>query len=391
MTRRTRRIGLWATLIASSLLLAAFVANGDLTRNEERPADAEALARWIAERPADWFAASALSDRSLDSGLPRRRELWRESHALARYLAPHRTTTAIGFVRAGLFHWYELGPADRKTVLDIAATLMRDPAVFTQLLRPLWDLTRDFQYLRRVAPPTLAALDELRAIAVTNGLFTDYRELRAALRAARLHAFNERRADLQPDEMLRLLPDPLVAADAPLVRAILEELDRRAYEPRQLGGRATGLAEFALDHGIQPLSALSPLVEEQGTMPGATRARLARALGDPAAAARIELTTADAMVKPVVGKWLGLCSTDEVCTSATLRQNGPLNLKLSISQSDEVPPYVEIYADGHLAAEGEIRDVRAFAIAASPSMHRFEVRVANPRTRNGIQRRVRLS
>ncbi|HEY0160267.1 MAG TPA: hypothetical protein VGF28_23480 [Thermoanaerobaculia bacterium] len=389
MTRRTRQLVLATTIAVSSLLLVLFLLNRDLARDEERPDEVRALGRWIAVRPADWLAASALTDRSLDSDLPRRRELWHAGYALAEQLAPRRPNTAAGFVRAGLFHWYELGPADRRAVLGVAATLMDDPTVFADLYKPLWQLTRDFGYLRRVAPPTVAALAELRELAVTNGLFAEYRELRGALRHARIRSFVQRRAELPVGELLAYLPPYLDYGDAPLVRAILDELEQRPFDPREAGGRIEDLVVFALDHHLQPLSGLSPFVELPDMLRPETRVRLARALGDEVAAKRIEITSIVPAPAPSDG-WSGTCGTHEVCTSAYRRHEGPLHLALSTVQSDEVPPYVEVYVDGALAAEGEVKEERAFTVG-STGRHRVEVRIVNPRTRNGIQRRVRLS
>ena len=68
-----------------------------------------------------------------------------------------------------------------------------------------------------------------------------------------------------------------------------------------------------------------------------------------------------------------------------------VQISLATEQSDEIPPYVEIYVDDLRRAEGEVRDERTFDITAHPGLHAVEVRLVNPRTRNGIQRRLRLS
>jgi hypothetical protein len=389
VTPRKRQAVLATTIVVSSLLLALFLMNPAIARDEKRPQDVDALARWIAAHPADWLAASALTDRSLDSSVPRRRELWHAGYALAEHLAPRRPNTAAGFVRAGLFHWYELGPADRAKVLDVAAPLMRDPAVFASLYKPLWQLTRDFAYLRRVAPPNMAALSELRDLAVTNGLFAEYRELRSALRHAHIRTFVANRAQMTVGELVAFMPPRLDAADAPLVRAILEELEQRAFDPHEVGGRIEDLTVFALDHRLQPLSGLSPFVEEQLILKPETRKRLALALGDEAAAKRIKLIST-LEPAPGYGGWTGTCARNEVCTSAYHHHEGPLQIAVSVVQTDEVAPYVEIYVDGVLEAEGEVKDERTFAVG-SAGAHFTEVRMVNPRTRNGIQRRVRLS
>ena len=93
--------------------------------------------------------------------------------------------------------------------------------------------------------------------------------------------------------------------------------------------------------------------------------------------------------------WQGLCGTD-LCRSATrwLYAAAPRTLTVHVTpvQSDEVPAYVEVYVD-HAFVDG--RAVHAPATFSFPitkaGLHRVEVRVANPYTRNRIQRRVRLS
>ncbi|HEX8619210.1 MAG TPA: hypothetical protein VF911_16635 [Thermoanaerobaculia bacterium] len=419
-----RTSALIATSALAALVLALFFTQLELTRADERPRDVQELARRIARRPADWLAACALSDRSLDSDLPRRRELWRAGYAHAELLAPRRPNTAAGFVRAGLFHWHELTPAERKAVLDTAATLMDQPGVFERMYQPLWQLTRDLAYLRRVAPRNAHSFSILRDLAAMNGLFADYRALRAESRAARLQAFSRERKQLAAAELLMYVPDRLDAAEAPLVRGILDELNERAFDPQQLPGHIDSIALFAIEHNLQPLAALSPFIETPNVMRDVTRARLALALGDRTAASRIELTTAVVGAKEWIpyyearaeyearhgdaalaktyrdraaftargqtSAWAGLCDAD-LCLSATREHEGPLAVTLTVVQSDEVPLYVEIYVDGVLMAEGEVRDVRTFAPAVGAGMHRTEVRLVNPRTRNGIQRRARLS
>ncbi len=423
MTRYARQWALSATIAVSTVLLVLFLAS-DLTGDPKPPEDAAPLARWVAQRPADWLAASALADRSLDSDLPRRRDLWLASYAHAEQLAPRRPNTAAGFVRAGLFHWHELGPAERKAVLDVAATLMNEPRVFEQMYASLWQLTRDFAYLRRIAPKTMHAAGALRDLAVANGLFAEYRELRATERALRMQAFTERRKELPVRDLLSFLPPRLDTGEIPMLQAILEELHERAFDPLQAPGRMDDVAAFAIVHDLQPLVGLTSFVEVPNVLRDVTRARLALALGNRTAAARIELTTAVVGAKEWIpyyreraeheaaqgntalaaayrdreaftargesGNWSGLCG-EELCTTALREHEGPIAIQLSVTQTDEVPLYVEVYVDDALQDEGEVRDERTFALDTGSGLHRVEVRLVNPRTRNGIQRRARLS
>jgi hypothetical protein len=429
VTRAARQAVLSVAVAFSMLLLVLFLANPEMTRDPQRPEELQELSAWLAEHPSDWLAASAISDRSLDSELPlqRRIALWRSSYALAHYLAPLRPNPTAGFVRAGLFHWYELQPDDRKTLLAEAAPMLHDPAVFASLHRPLWELTRDLGYLRRAAPRTVDALWMLRDLALASGDFAEYRKLRSNLNALRMELFLEKRPTSTIGELSQILPHTLTDEDTPLVQALLAEMDRRPFDPEHMGGRMEDVAMFAIRHELQPLSALTPFVELAGKLSNPTRARLAIALGDRTAASRMELlsgitTTADwipyhlerAAFEEKQGDralaaayrtrakvadmphdvWTNLCGRDELCTSVVREHTAPLEFKLSVSQSDEIPPYVEIYRDDVLVAEGEVRDEKTFTIQAGESTgrpYRTEVRLVNRFTRNGIQRRVRLS
>lgn len=390
MTRPTRRVML-ALFCAGSLALAvAFLQfNEEPTRPPSN--DLAALARWIADHPADWMATSAIADISLDTNLPRRFELWRGAHLFANRLAPWRTNPKAGFVRAGLFHWYELGPADRKAVLDAAAPLLRDPQVFAQMTPAIWQLTRDLGYLRAVAPRTLRALESLRGLAVMHGRFDEYRALREEIRVARLESFRAMRKAARPAEMLALLPPRLDRDEVPLVQGILEELDLRPFEPDQMDRRVEELTRFAVRHDVKPLTGLAPLVGIRGKLEPVTRAQLARAVGDESAALRIELTEGvRTTVREAPTSWIGLCGRDELCDRAHRNHEGPLTIRMAVAQSDEIDPYVEVYVDDTLVEEGPIQDERTFT-AGSAGLHRIELRLVNARTRNGAQRRVRVS
>jgi len=425
---RTQRLFVLASIaIASALLLATFLLMPSLMTDPERPGELEPLVAWLAWHPADWLAASAITDRSLDSPLPLRQRiaLWRSSYALAHYLAPLRPNATAGFVRAGLFHWYELGKADRDEILNAARPLLRDPKVFESMHRPLWELTRDLGYLRRAAPPTIPSLLMLRELALTSGNFHEYRELRTALREARMNEFHAKRATATIADLIALLPESVGDADEPLVRAILEEIDRRPFDVEQMGHRLEELALFAIRHEVKPLTALQPLVEINGKLTNPTRARLAIALGDRAAAVRVELlttsTTAPAWMRYHLeraafeerqgdsamaalyraraaaaepqhfGAWENYCSPQELCTSVFRTHEASFEFRLAPAQTDEIPPYVEVYLDDVLIAETEIREEKTFTVKTGPGLHRTEVRLVNRHMRNGAQRRVRLS
>lgn len=421
MTRRTRQVLLSVTIAVCATFLTAFLTNGEAARDPIRPTDVDGVARWMTDHPADWLGASALTDQALDSTVPRRFELWREAYAYAVYLAPHRPNARAAFVRGGLFHWYELPADDRRQVLLVTAPLLRDPQTFRRLHQPLWQLTGDFDYLRRNAPDDERSLVWLRDIAATNGRFDDYRALRAAIDQERLETFEERRGTLTPPQMLALLPPRLTKNDEPLLRRILEELNQRPLGAGDAAGvrRADELVSFAIRHRIGPLHGLEALMDTPSASE-ATRARLAVALGRDTHASTIELGAARvsrewaqyhrerAAYEEARGDralaaeyrrraeragiedrsaWRGTCGRNEVCQSAVAVLDTPQALAVQNAQSDEIPPYVEIYVDDARVAEGPVEDLRRFEIPAG----RVEVRLVNPWTRNRFQRRVRLS
>jgi len=460
MTRTTRQIVLLLVAAVSFLLALIFVATPSLVRDSQRPETMRGMIAWLAKHPADWLTASAIADRSLDSDLPRRVEIWRGSYRQALQLAPRRPNTSAGFVRAGLFHWTELGPHDRNAILQAAIPLIRDPQHFGVLYQPLFTLTRNFPWLRRNAPDG-GAIRALNELAATNGLFAEYRETREAVHRERLRELHARRGKDHPTELVDLLPSPISSADEPLVRTILEDLDRDPFHPNHSSARIEDLARYAIRHHLQPLGGLAGLIETPGILADVTRARLALAMGNVEQAGRVELTvpqtnaaewvpyfldrarfeahrgdaaladaylgraaligmTDDVLVAAVeiasiLGQtknveryrqelaaaarkprvWKETCGENEICTKAIAReyaaQSQTIRIGASVVQTDEVAPYLEIYVDDALVAEGEVRDERAFAMPVGAGLHRIEVRLVNPFTRNRIQRRVRLS
>ena len=65
-------------------------------------------------------------------------------------------------------------------------------------------------------------------------------------------------------------------------------------------------------------------------------------------------------------------------------------LKLTTVQSDEVPPYAEIYVDDALRDEGAVSPALLTSAELLAGIHRIDVRLANPMTRNAVRRRVRI-
>lgn len=463
MTRFGRRSLLVITAAISAGLLAFFLTHPEIARDPVSPKDLDALARWLAEHPADAIAASQISDLALDSNVERRRDLWRTSYAQASHLSPLRTNAAAGFVRAGLFHWYELDDVDRQRVLDVAAPLMKRPRFFERLYMPIWNLTRNFAYLRRVAPDTPNALSGLHLLAVSRGLFPEYRELRQTIKRRTLAEVESvRRTDAPPSEWLRYVPQTLDSGDVPLAKAILEELHRRPFAPEQVDHRLDAIVTLALDHKFGPLQAVESLLDTRGSLRDVTRARTALALDNRALAKRVEITSevpgsaewlpyhleralyearhgdaaaaesqlreaeligrtpATAATKLEIARllndrtllaaaqhelatfgsqpilWTTACAAGELCDFARTQRyvadpNATLSIPLTVAQGDEIPPYVEIYVNDVLVAEGEVRVARTFELKPGAGVKTIDLRLVNRMTRNGIQRRVRLS
>jgi hypothetical protein len=421
-----------------------------LPSEPEPPKDVAGMARWLASHPADWLTASILSDRALDTASPNRVALWRSSHELARRLAPRRPNATAGFVRAGLLHWEELDAAERTSVLRAFEPMLRDPDVFRDVVFPLFDLTHDFAMLRRAGPGTLESLALLRDVAAANGLAQEYRELRNAVRAKRLSEFEARAASMSPTDVFLQFGIEARAEDHPFLVRVLKELQHRPLDVNpQRPDIAANIIDYAIDHGLGPLEGLQILALESGAAPHPERARLALALGDAQRASQIELAFAvpgaaewreyyierafqDAGRGDFIGaavqldragegvdvtvareelmrqrgepsrtplaryatpEWSGLCS-GEVCrmTSADVWSDSPrtLPLTLQVVQTDQISPYLEVYVDDAIVAEGEVTEQRKFEVPLPAGMHRVEVRVVNPVTRSSAYRRLRF-
>lgn len=444
----------------NALALLVLLSNPDLLRRTPPPDVPEAMAASLGRLPADWFVASALADAAFDASFPRRREVWSTAFDLAYRLAPRRENPRAGFVRAGLFHWSELSEPERRKVLDVAAPLLANPHFFAQMYPPLWQLTRDLEYLKRVAPDTLEAQETLKTLAATNGLFDAYRSLRAELRRESLERFERVRDRASTLDLLQMVPAPITRADEPLIRGLLEEIERKVFNPEK-SDKLERLVSFVLDHRLQPVSGLLPVIETPGRIDDVTRARMALLMRDASLATRIEMASAipgapewapyyldrasfeaqradvaraeayvdrarlggespeylagAAEVAKILGRtrevarleellrrrnsdatWIGACGANELCSMVRTKRyytsGERISLQTTVTQSDEIPPYLEIYLDDLLVAEGSVAAERTFEVVSPESgMHQLEIRLANPRTRNGVQRRLRLS
>ena len=400
--------GLAAAMLASLLL---FAATPEARLDPKPPDDARGRAAWLTTHPADWIVAARLSDQALQSSMPRRFDVWRAAHEHAASLTPRHMYARTAFVRGGLFHWPELGAQDRAVVVREAEGLLHDPRVFSSLHEPLWRLTGDFAVIRRGAPKTQNALYQLRDLTVREGLFAEYRELRDALRRQRMMDFEAMKATASPVDLIRLLPRDLDAADRPFVQALLDHLQQHPLDANpERPEHAAELIDFAIREQMRPLDGIDYFLRDADSAPEPDRARLALALGRTDAATQIRLAARDvaeaawaqyhrergepARIDPA--KWQGVCgSHDDLCRVATreiaVGAGGTIAIELEAVERDDVAPYVEIYLDRQLVAEGAIDGRKRFEVNAAPGTHALELRLVNRVTRNETYRLVRLS
>jgi hypothetical protein len=360
------------------------------------PSGSPALAARVARHPADWEAATLLTEASLDSPSDKRVLLWRAAYDHASRLAPTRPGPASSFARAAFFHWQELSPKDRQDALNAYAPLLSDELRFARMAQPLFELTGDVSMLERARPRTEFATGIVIPLALRNGFFDDYRKLRSDLARERLEDFAARVHSSSPADLIVYFPNPPYRADSePLIVALLDELHRRPLD--EVPGKPTmidALVDYALRHNLGPLDGFEMVTHRQGAASDATRIRLARKLGLNDLAAQIELSTADPRRVPVVeSDWQGLCGND-VCYNGWRNIDAAHAVALNIEtvETDNVPAYAEVYVDDVLRGEGEVGAKRDFIVpVGNPGTHRVEVVLANPVTRNGTTRKLHIS
>jgi hypothetical protein len=417
-------------LAAGSIgLLLLFAVVRPYSPNGTPPTDLAGATRWLASHPADYIAADSVTGEALNAQTKRRLDVWHASHDLAVQLAPWRAGPRMSFVRSGLDHWYELAPRDRANVLRSAEPLLHDPEIFLRVAQPLFDLTANFGYLRRNAPHDAPSRDRLLRIAATNGLFAEYRSLRAEAVVARLRRFSQIRSSASQADLIEILPDHFDADDEPLLRSILDELSRRPLDAAPARPTLVDrVVDYALRHHIEPLSGLEALVDLPGAASESARARVALHLGDPDRASRIEIAAphvdpavwadyfderaaflrshADGAManvyaaKALIGHqeratWAHLCADREICTSGdkeiAIAQAHRVSLGLDAEREERVPAYVELFLDGRRVAEGEVAKTNNFDLGApAAGTYPLEVRIINPFTPEARSRRLRI-
>ncbi len=233
-------------------------------------------------------------------------------------------------------------------------------------------------------------------LALANGFFADYRNLRGEMDRRLSDDFAARRRADTPADLLARFPDPPYHANQqPLIAGLLEELHRRPLDdnPNRVA-MIDAIVDYALRHGLGPLDGLEVITRKPGAASGATRIRLARKLGLTEIAAQLEMSSNDPRhVASLDSDWQGLCDKD-ICHRAwrTIEAEHGVALSIETVQTDNVPAYVEIYLDDILLAEGEVGAKRDFIVAVgNRGVHRVEVVLANPMTRNRSNRRIHVA
>lgn len=401
--------------------------------------------------PSDEAAFATIVESALDSNSPSRLQRWHTAQEQIMRLDPNRPSASAPFARSGLFHWSELSSADRQSVTNALIPIMRDD--FGRLAEPFFQLTGDFAVLRRADPGTVSSMDQMMSIAIRNGRFADYRTFREQLRKRSYLAFEAIRPTATAAELIALVSIPATTADTPLLQGILEALQSRPIDNHPVDpNRAGALIDFALDHHLQPLEALQSIgandppharlavalgsfpkadgiesastvsdrtqwhryyVEralaemrrheslhalqylqkaDDGKSPDVTAAmeELQRAVGNNAEAAAVHAALVAKANR--VEQWTGRCG-DDICDHADgmlWSEGAPFTLKIAAVQSDNVPPYAEVYTDDALTNEGPVSPSLLARAELLRGIHRVGVRLANPVTRNAIRRRIRV-
>lgn len=396
MTERGTRVILIVVGVTMAAAAAAFLVHTPEIGWTPPPTDPRALARRIARHPTDWAAASALAEVALDAKVANRTALWRAAYEHASQLAPERDDPASSFARAAFFHWSELSAKDQRDAMTAFAPLLRQEGVFSRMAKPLFELTGDLSLLRHTHPPTGYSIGILISLALPNGAFADYRSLRTELEQWRIADFAARQRTSTPVELITRFPNPPYHADLePLIVALLEELHRRPLDDNpNRPAVINALVDYALRHDLGPVDGLDIITRKPGSASVPTRIKLARKLGLNQIALQLELASNDPRrVQPSEFEWQGLCEND-ICDRAWRSIDAAHAVALSVETvaTDNVPAYVEIYVDDVLRAEGEAGPKRDFIVpVGNPGVHRIEVALANPDTRNRESRRVRVA
>ena len=387
---RIRRL-LWIIAAAMLASIGLFLLDQPYEEPKPMPRDGAGLAVRLATHPTDWRAASAIADHILDEDYPGRIEAWRAAEALTLRLSPNFLPGRSGYIRGGLFHWYELGDADRRAVLAALTPLMHDPETFQRMVRPIFELTGNLAFLRATQPHTLDSLETLQNLAVRNGLFEDYRALRGELVTTRTRALIARLSSLPPSQIVTALPLYPTTDDQPMIAAALQALQERPLEV-DCGDRHVleALIDYAVRHRL-PLDGLRPVTRERTWVNGFARGELARALRETTSSDDFGMKDprpARGEVASINGiKWDGACGPG-FCGRTGADIAGPRQVTIESVDGDEIAGYIEWYVDDARVWEGPL--LGKVTLSVGVGEHRVEIRLVNPVLRNQGQRHFRI-
>lgn len=281
----------WTAGALFALALLAYAVASRTRAASQLPASRNQLAIELTRAPANWQLARDITARALDEGVTHRIALWRAAYRMLAARNPQWGPARVDFVKAGLFHWNELSAGDRRDILEAAGHLLADEDSFFSYYRPLWEVTRDMDFLRAHRPRSVRATRALLDIAARNGEFDDYRALRDELTNEHRFEFARRvagRASAEQFLIEAVAIDKHARNDA-VLEMYLERLGE--FPPNRLHVMPNALAEtvdYAIRHQL-PYEAFFSFVDDE-SLPLPLRARIALANGEKVRADRIEQT-----------------------------------------------------------------------------------------------------
>ena len=186
------------------------------------------------------------------------------------------------------------------------------------------------------------------------------------------------RHDIQPlTGILPLLDTPSKLRDVTRARAALDLNNATAATRIEIASAVTGAAEwepYFLDRALFEARRREAAAADAYLVRAAVRGlsvpvlaageQAAMLLNNAKAAADYRRQLAARAKEPRT--WSSGCGANELCGVASRDEyvaGETLRLELTTTQSDETPPYVEIYVDDALRAEGEVRDSRVFEVS----------------------------
>ena len=319
----------------------------------------ELAAKSIVSSPADPAGYLTMAELALDRGGDSRQlELWRKSAATARSLAPGTDLPDRAIVRGGFLHWYALDDEDRKMVLVAAGRLLDDPQQYASLWQPVLQTTRDPAFLAEHAPEDLVIRRQIRDLAATWGAGGTYRRLQRELAGS----LEESLGSMDDRQVIDLLGRiEVTTAYQNEAATLLREIERRSDElPSDLETRSVDLAKRWRLLLPELAGRVAPAGEDEalGEM---------RALESPA---NVQI--------PGSALWrLGEAVPETIAIEAEPVEGTASGALL------------EVWIDGELRQARVVDEAMVLHVTVGHRAEVLELRVANPRTRNGEWRRLR--